>query len=166
MTRMLSVALAALVSAAAATPVATPAQEQPVPVVTRAPAQQKVMAPKMTTILVEEARLTLNEKVPYATWAPEFLPITIINSHSNAISTSHAYNPGPTPVDGKPEPGTMAPMETATFAVPTGWGGNVAVVDSAHPIAWMGGDTLIEASFVVPFGSNGIAVADVDISLV
>ena len=166
MTRTLLLALAALISATASTPVATQAQQQHVPIVTRAPAQQHMIAPKMTTIVVEEEPLTLDEEVPYATWAPEFLPITIINSHSNAISTSHAYNPGPTPVGGKPEPGTMSPSETAIFSVPTEWAGNVAVVDAAYPIAWMGGDTLIEASFVVPWGSNGIAVADVDISYV
>lgn len=157
MTRSLSLALAALISTAVGKPVVTLA---PTPV------QQKVMAPKMTTIVVEEALLSINDEVPYVTWAPEVLPITIINSHTNAISTSHAYNPGPTPVNGKPEPGTMAPGETASFAVPTGWGGNVAVVDSSHPVAWMGGDTLIESSFVVPYGSNGLAVADINISYV
>lgn len=166
MARTLPFALAAFISVAASSPVATPAPQQNAPIVTQAPAQQKVMAPKMATIVVEEARLTPAEEIPYATWAPEFLPITIINSHSNAISTSHAYNPGPTPVEGKPEPGTMSPSETAIFSVPTEWAGNVAVVDAAYPIAWMGGDTLIEASFVVPWGSNGIAVADVDISYV
>ncbi len=154
MTRVLSLALAALVSMAVATPLATPVQPQ------------QVHAPKMTTIVVEEALLSIQDGVPYATWAPEFLPITIINSHPNPISTSHAYNPGPTPIGGKPGPGTMAPGETAAFAVPTGWGGNVAIVDSSHPVAWMGGDTLIEGSFVVPYGSNGIAVADIDISYV
>lgn len=159
MTRSISLALAALLSTAVvATPMPTPAV---------AVKQQQVLATaKMTTIVVDEALLTVQADVPYATWAPEFLPITIINSHPNPISTSHAYNPGPTPVDGKPEPGTMAPGETASFAVPTAWGGNVAVVDAAHPIAWMGGDTLIESSFVVPFGSNGIAVADINISYV
>ncbi|RYP08821.1 hypothetical protein DL765_008684 [Monosporascus sp. GIB2] len=156
MARTLSLALAALISTVMATPMPTPA-----------PAKQEVLAVhKMTTIVVEETRLPVVDDVPYATWAPEFLPITIINSHHNPISTSHAYNPGPTPVGGKPEPGTMRPGETATFAVPTGWGGNVAVVDSRYPIAWMGGDTLIESSFVVPWGSNGIAVADINISYV
>lgn len=160
MTRALPYALAAaaaLISTAAATPVPTPVQQQ----------QALLAAPKMTTIVVQEALISaLADGVPYATWAPDVLPVTIINSHTNPISTSHAYNPGPTPVGGKPEPGTMAPGETASFAVPTGWGGNVAVVDSAHPPAWMGGDTLIEGSFVVPYGSNGIAVGDIDISYV
>ncbi|KAK7755717.1 hypothetical protein SLS62_002329 [Diatrype stigma] len=158
MTRPLSFALAAaaLISAAAATPVPTPVQPQDL-----------LAAPKMTTIVVQEALISAQvDDVPYVTWAPDVLPMTIINSHTDAISTSYGYNTGPTPVGGQPGPGTLAPGETVSFAVPTGWSGSIAVVDSAHPNAWMGGDTLIEGSFVVPYGSNGIAVGDIDISYV
>ncbi|KAL7919956.1 hypothetical protein ACQKWADRAFT_322539 [Trichoderma austrokoningii] len=77
---------------------------------------------------------------------PQFLTITVINSHGDATSTSHAHDPnGPSAVSGNLGPGTMANGATAAFAVPTGWIGN--------------------GNFVVPHGSS-IAVADVDVSYV
>lgn len=158
MTRALSFAAlaAALISTAAATPMPTQVQLEAL-----------LASPRMTTIVVQEALITAQATgVPYVTTAPDVLPFTIINRHTAAISTSHAYNSGTTPVEGMPSPGTMAPNATFTMAVPTGWGGNIAVVDASHPPAWMGGDTLLEGSFVVPYGSNGIAVADIDISYV
>jgi hypothetical protein len=95
---------------------------------------------------------------------PEFLTITIINSHGDAISTSHAHDPnGPSAVSGNVGPGTMANGATAAFAVPTGWIGNVAINDAGWAIT--GDDSLIEGNFVVPVGDS-VAVADVDISYV
>ncbi|KAH8127562.1 hypothetical protein ACSS6W_000123 [Trichoderma asperelloides] len=95
---------------------------------------------------------------------PQFLTITVVNSHGDAISTSHAHDPnGPSAVSGNVGPGTMAAGATAAFAVPTGWIGNVAINDAGWAIT--GDDSLIEANFVVPQGSS-IAVADVDISYV
>lgn len=59
----------------------------------------------------------------------------------------------------------MASGATASFAVPTGWAGNVAIVDAGSAIT--GDDTLIEGSFVVPAtGGYTVAVADVDVSYV
>ncbi|UKZ78239.1 hypothetical protein TrVFT333_005975 [Trichoderma virens FT-333] len=96
--------------------------------------------------------------------APQFLTITVINSHGDAISTSHAHDPnGPSAVSGNVGPGTMANGATAAFAVPTGWIGNVAINDAGWAIT--GDDSLIEGNFVVPQGSNE-AVADVDVSYV
>lgn len=96
--------------------------------------------------------------------APQFLTITVINSHGDAISTSHAHDPnGPSAVSGNVGPGTMANGATAAFAVPTGWIGNVAINDAGWAIT--GDDSLIEGNFVVPQGSSE-AVADVDISYV
>ena len=57
----------------------------------------------------------------------------------------------------------MSAGETAAFALPTGWAGNVAINDALWPIT--GDDSLIEASFVVADGYT-VAVADVDVSYV
>ncbi|KAM0249002.1 hypothetical protein ACHAQJ_009251 [Trichoderma viride] len=95
---------------------------------------------------------------------PEFLTITVINSHGDAISTSHAHDPSaPSAVSGNVGPGTMAAGATAAFAVPTGWIGNVAINDAGWAIT--GDDSLIEGNFIIPQGS-AIAVADVDVSYV
>lgn len=97
---------------------------------------------------------------------PEYLTITVINSHGDAISTSHAHAAtAPMAVSGNVGPGTMANGATAAFAVPTGWIGNVAINDAAYTIT--GDDSLIEANFVVPpTGGYTVAVADVDVSYV
>ncbi|KAI1073763.1 hypothetical protein F5B20DRAFT_597267 [Whalleya microplaca] len=95
---------------------------------------------------------------------PKYLTITVVNSQSAPVSTSHARNAGaPAPVSGNVGAGTIAAHATAVFAVPTGWAGNVAVVPASHPIS--NDDSLIEASFVKPSGYS-VAVADVDISYV
>ena len=95
---------------------------------------------------------------------PQYLTITVINSHGDAISTSHAHDPsGPGAVSGNVGPGTMASGATAAFAVPTGWIGNVAINWAGAAIT--GDDSLIEANFVVPSGYS-VAVADVDVSYV
>lgn len=97
---------------------------------------------------------------------PEYLTITIINSRPVPISTAHASNAGaPSPISGDNGPGTIAVGGTASFAVPTGWGGNVAIIDAfaedgVTPLSETGDNSLIEASFIIPKGYN-IAVADV-----
>ena len=64
------------------------------------------------------------------------------------ITTAHASNAGsPTPVGGPIEPGTIPDGTTASFAVPTGWAGNVAMNRANMSIT--GDVTLLEASFVV-----------------
>lgn len=95
---------------------------------------------------------------------PEYLTISVINSHSNAISTVHNSNPSrPEPTNlSEVQPGTIAVGSTATFAVPTGWEGNIAVVDARYKLS--NSDTLIEANYVIPGGEFTHAVADVDIS--
>ena len=87
-----------------------------------------------------------------------------MNSHGNAISTSHVHAAdGPAAVSGNVGPGTMADGATAAFAVPTGWAGNVAINWAGAAIT--GDDSLIEGSFVVP-QDYSVAVADVDVSYV
>ncbi|KUI62551.1 hypothetical protein VP1G_09662 [Cytospora mali] len=117
-------------------------------------------------IPTEAARLArdderLNKRVDVG---PEYLTIQIINSHGDTITTSHARNAGsPTAVGGAIGPGIMTNGETAAFAVPTGWAGNVAINDAGWSIT--GDDSLLEASYVVADGYD-FAVADVDISYV
>ena len=97
---------------------------------------------------------------------PEFLTIQVVNSHGDAITTSHAHaTTGPSAISGNTLPGTIANGATAAFAVPTGWVGNVAINDAGSEIT--GDDSLIEANFIVPpTGGYTVAVADVDVSYV
>jgi hypothetical protein len=93
------------------------------------------------------------------------LTIVVINSDTWPISTSHAHNAGgPSAVSGNVSPGTIAAGATAAFAVPTGWAGNVAVVQYGSGRAIVGDESLIEASYVLQGGSA--AVIDVDVSYV
>lgn len=63
------------------------------------------------------------------------------------ITTAHASNAGsPTPVGGPIQPGIVPNGTTASFAVPTGWAGNVAMNRANMSIT--GDETLLEASFV------------------
>ncbi|KAJ0120886.1 hypothetical protein J7T55_015623 [Diaporthe amygdali] len=93
---------------------------------------------------------------------PEHLTIQIINSYGLEITTAHASNAGsPTPVGGAIQPGIVPNGTTASFAVPTGWAGNVAMNRANMSIN--GDVTLLEASFVVADGWD-FAVAGVDVS--
>ncbi|KAH8691612.1 hypothetical protein BGW36DRAFT_432160 [Talaromyces proteolyticus] len=97
-------------------------------------------------------------------YPPEFVTITVINSYGSDITTSHSIATGaPTPISGDVSTGTMTNGETAAFAVPTGWIGNIAVNDAKY--ATSGDDSLIEANFVIPYMGT-VAVVDVDISYV
>jgi hypothetical protein len=110
-----------------------------------------------------KAPIVGNEDVAFAA-PPQYMTISVINMHGDAITTSHAHNAGsPSAVSGNVGPGTMAAGATAVFAVPTGWAGNVAINDGRYAIT--GDDTLIEGSFDVQ-GNSGYAIVDVDVSYV
>ncbi|KAI3393583.1 hypothetical protein diail_3932 [Diaporthe ilicicola] len=95
---------------------------------------------------------------------PEHLTIQIVNSYGHEITTAHASNAGsPTPVGGAIQPGVVPHGTTASFAVPTGWAGNVAMNRANFSIT--GDASLLEASFVKPNGWE-FAVAGVDVSYV
>jgi hypothetical protein len=97
-------------------------------------------------------------------YPPDIVTITVINSYGSPITTSHSIASSvPTPVSGDVGTGTMSDGETASFAVPTGWIGNIAVNDAQYQTT--GDVSLIEANFVVPWGGT-VAVVDVDISYV
>lgn len=64
------------------------------------------------------------------------------------VTTAHASNAGsPTPVGGPIPPGVIPNGTTTSFAVPTGWAGNVAMNRANLSIS--GDVTLLEASFAV-----------------
>ncbi|POS77412.1 hypothetical protein DHEL01_v204189 [Diaporthe helianthi] len=95
---------------------------------------------------------------------PEYLTIEIINAYGQDITTAHASNAGaPTPVDGPIPPGVIPDGASASFAVPTGWAGNVAM----NRGDWtLNGDvSLLEAAFINPDDWE-FAVAGVDVSYV
>lgn len=97
-------------------------------------------------------------------YPPDIVTITVINSYGGPITTSHSIASSvPTPVSGDVSTGTMSHGETASFAVPTGWIGNIAVNDAQYETT--GDVSLIEANFVVPYEGT-VAVVDVDISYV
>lgn len=75
-----------------------------------------------------------------------FKELTTVIGHE--ITTAHASNAGsPTPVGGPIQPGIIPNGTTASFAVPTGWAGNVAMNRANMSIT--GDVTLLEASFVM-----------------
>ncbi|KAF3766432.1 hypothetical protein M406DRAFT_222992, partial [Cryphonectria parasitica EP155] len=95
---------------------------------------------------------------------PEYLTVLVWNNHGDTITTSHARNAGsPTASGGAIANGVIANGATATFAVPSGYAGNVAVNDGNYELT--GDDSLIELSYVVADGYD-FPIADVDISYV
>ncbi|KAK6189578.1 putative secondary metabolism biosynthetic enzyme [Pestalotiopsis sp. IQ-011] len=95
---------------------------------------------------------------------PEFLTINIVNSHTAAVSTAHVHDvDSPAAASGNVAGGTLAQGAAASFAVPTGYIGNLALSEAHHPIS--ADDTLIELNFVFAKDYN-VAVADVDVSYV
>lgn len=97
---------------------------------------------------------------------PALMTITVINKHVAPISTYHAHEAnGPGAAWGAAGAGTMAKGATASLAVPTGWAGNIAIVEYGGPRAVVGDESLIEANFKKPSGYT-VAVADVDVSYV
>ncbi|OIW26283.1 hypothetical protein CONLIGDRAFT_706427 [Coniochaeta ligniaria NRRL 30616] len=97
---------------------------------------------------------------------PALMTITVINKHIAPVSTYHAHEAGgPTAVWGAAGAGTMAKGATASYALPTGWAGNIAVVEYGGPRNIVGDESLIEANFKKPDGYS-VAVADVDVSYV
>ncbi|PSR78423.1 hypothetical protein BD289DRAFT_493347, partial [Coniella lustricola] len=95
---------------------------------------------------------------------PEDLTIKVWNNHGDDITTSHARNAGsPTAVGGALGAGVIANGATASFAVPSGYAGNIAINDGNYELS--DDDSLIEVSYVVADGYS-FPIADVDISYV
>ncbi|KAI0850569.1 Osmotin, thaumatin-like protein [Daldinia vernicosa] len=87
---------------------------------------------------------------------------TVINSHTAAVSTLHqagAGSPTATRVDNPAN--TIAPGDTITFAVPTGWFGRLAMYEKGFDVVDRA--TLLEGSF---FMDSGHAMMAMDVSYV
>ncbi|KAI1410893.1 hypothetical protein F5Y13DRAFT_191973 [Hypoxylon sp. FL1857] len=90
--------------------------------------------------------------------------VTLINSHTAPVVTIHGQGAGsPTAVGKDNEPHTMSQSETATFALPTGWSGRVAMYEDGY-IGDLDRATLLEGSFVK--GASQQAVIALDVSYV
>ncbi|KAI5917452.1 hypothetical protein F4810DRAFT_717691 [Camillea tinctor] len=91
------------------------------------------------------ARAVANNEIP----SKRDYTVTVINSHTAAISTQHGENVGaPTAIKENTGPlHTLGVGERAMFAVPTGWAGRVAIAETPYPITDR--VSLIEGSFVV-----------------
>ncbi|KAK8137445.1 hypothetical protein PG984_002938, partial [Apiospora sp. TS-2023a] len=101
---------------------------------------------------------------PTMTEPPTLLTISLVNSHTAAISTTHNSNAGaPPPASGATEPGTLAAGATAAIAVPTNWAGIISVNDAQFPVS--DGNSLIEANYQNR-SIEQYAIADLDVSYV
>ncbi|KAK8067353.1 Osmotin- thaumatin-like protein [Apiospora hydei] len=95
---------------------------------------------------------------------PSLLTISVVNSHTAAISTTHNSNAGaPSPVSGSLMPGTLAAGATEAIAVPTDWAGIISVNDARYTPSDK--NSLIEANYQYR-SVERYAIADVDVSYV
>ncbi|KAI1774988.1 Osmotin, thaumatin-like protein [Hypoxylon cercidicola] len=86
--------------------------------------------------------------------------VTVVNSHTAAISTSHFQGAGsPTAIRHDNEGNIVAPDETITFAVPTGWSGRLAMYEEGYDVVDRG--SLFEGSFMVDESKNAFMALDV-----
>ncbi|KAI1073652.1 hypothetical protein F5B20DRAFT_497997 [Whalleya microplaca] len=88
--------------------------------------------------------------------------VTLVNSHSAAITTLHAQNlnaPTAVRIGGELPVGTIKPKGSAVFAVPTGWAGRVAVQEVGYEITDR--VSLFEGSFMVQYGEEARIALDV-----
>lgn len=103
------------------------------------------------------------ERPRQATGAPSELTITVVNKMTTAISTAYAANPGvPSLAAGNQGAGTMSAGETASIIAPSGWAGNIGMVELPHSIT--GDVSLLEGSMMDQ--GNGYPVVDMDVSYV
>ncbi|CAG8973116.1 hypothetical protein HYALB_00007593 [Hymenoscyphus albidus] len=95
------------------------------------------------------------------------LVIEVINKFGKDVYTRHAHNQGgPGAISGNVADGVLKNGASAAFAVPTGWAGNIAVVENGGGRKIVGDESLIEGSFVAQAGVGSGAIIDVDVSYV
>ncbi|KAK8030292.1 hypothetical protein PG990_000026 [Apiospora arundinis] len=162
--------------------VTAPAQSSPISTATSAQTAASVAmtapapsSPINTAISVQAASVVtalspsspntaISAQAAGATTPPALLTISLVNSYSAAISTTHNSNAGaPPPVSGPTTPGTLAAGATAAIAVPTDWAGIISVNDAKYPAS--DGNSLVEANYQNRT-VEGYAIADVDVSYV
>ncbi|KAI1752564.1 hypothetical protein F4782DRAFT_530431 [Xylaria castorea] len=84
--------------------------------------------------------------------------VTLVNSHTNAITTAHGQNEG-SPTAIHDDEGILEANSTAIIAVPTGWAGRVAIAEAEVPIRDRA--SLLEGSFLVQGGVDALIALDV-----
>ncbi|KAI2609381.1 uncharacterized protein GGS25DRAFT_213034 [Hypoxylon fragiforme] len=85
---------------------------------------------------------------------------TIVNSHTAPVSTKHAQGAGsPTAIRNTNESSIIAPSQTVTFAVPTGWSGRMAMWEDGYVVADRA--SLLEGSFMPNPAEPAILALDV-----
>ncbi|KAH8895331.1 hypothetical protein GQ53DRAFT_49793 [Thozetella sp. PMI_491] len=132
----------------------TPPPETPTPTPTTL---VQVPSPEPTTPAPAPVSST-----PAAVVNPNERTFTVVNSHTAAVFTKHDDTVGTPTSAGQPlQPGTMAAGATATFAVPTGWVGNIAYTDASNELNTAA--SLFEGNFAEWWG---VARADFDVSYV
>ncbi|KAL7628025.1 hypothetical protein AAE478_002221 [Parahypoxylon ruwenzoriense] len=90
--------------------------------------------------------------------------VTMINSHTAAVSTLHGQGAGsPTAIRRVNKHDTIRVGENITFAVPTGWTGRLALYESGHG-DFLDRASLLEGSFMAD--GPGSAVMAMDVSYV
>lgn len=95
---------------------------------------------------------------------PDHITFHITNLHTIDVSTAHVLAEHSPELVNRPIATTIMPRgATATYAVPSGWEGRLAVVE-AHG-KFMGAESLIEANYVTPGGETE-SVFDIDVSYV
>lgn len=120
--------------------------------------------PTSTSTSTTEAPLSAQDANPKTTQPPALLTISLVNSHTAAISTTHNSNSGvPRPASGATQPGTLAAGATAAIAVPTNWAGIISVNDARNPVSDK--NSLIEANYQNRSVEHH-AIADLDVSYV
>ncbi|KAK6835169.1 hypothetical protein PG987_009863 [Apiospora arundinis] len=118
----------------------------------------------VTALSPSSPNTAISAQAAGATTPPALLTISLVNSYSAAISTTHNSNAGaPPPVSGPTTPGTLAAGATAAIAVPTDWAGIISVNDAKYPAS--DGNSLVEANYQNRT-VEGYAIADVDVSYV
>ncbi|OTB15904.1 hypothetical protein K445DRAFT_300703 [Daldinia sp. EC12] len=115
----------------------------------------------LTTVVVPPTE-TPAPQVSAAVGLADNFVFTVVNSHTAAVSTLHEVGAGSPTATRIDSPGnTIAPGETITFTVPTGWFGRLAVYENGYDIAGRG--TLLEGSF---FMNGDHAAMAMDVSYV
>ncbi|KAK7965774.1 uncharacterized protein PG986_000051 [Apiospora aurea] len=113
-----------------------------------------------STVAASPSAQDVGGATPTTTEPPSLLTISVVNSHTAAISTTHNSNAGaPSPVSGSLMPGTLAAGATEAIAVPTDWAGIISVNDAQYPPSDK--NSLIEANYQYREAER-YAIADVD----
>lgn len=122
----------------------------------------KALSTSIPSSVVPAPTITSTSKAAEAPSVAGERTFTVVNLHTAAVSTIHDDTVGtPTSAGAAIRPGTIAAGATATFAVPRGWIGNIALNDANFPVTT--NSTLLEANFV---DWSGVPKADFDVSYV